>query len=46
MEDTSICVSRVVDLHVEVDLVVRLGSMMQHESTRRQHEYAGAYSEE
>jgi hypothetical protein len=33
MEDTSICVSRVVDLHVEVDLVVCLGSMMQHEST-------------
>jgi hypothetical protein len=32
MEDTSICVSRVVDLHVEVDLVVRPGSMMKHES--------------
>jgi hypothetical protein len=34
MEDTSICVLRVVDLHVEVDPVVCLGSMMQHESTR------------
>jgi hypothetical protein len=32
MEDTSICVLRVIDLHVEVDLVVRPGSMMQHES--------------
>jgi hypothetical protein len=33
-EDTSICVSRVVDLHVEVDLVVHPGSMMQHEYTK------------
>jgi hypothetical protein len=33
MEDTSICVPRVVDLHVEVDPAVRPGSMMQHEST-------------
>jgi hypothetical protein len=33
MEDTSICVPRVVDLHVEVDLAVCPGSMMQHEST-------------
>ena len=32
MEDTSICVSRDVDLHIEVDLVVRPGSMRQHES--------------
>jgi hypothetical protein len=32
MEDTSICVPRVVDLHVEVDPTVRPGSMMQHES--------------
>jgi hypothetical protein len=31
MEDTSICVSRVVDLHVEVDPTVHPGSMMQHE---------------
>jgi hypothetical protein len=34
MEDTSICVLRAVDLHVEVDPAVCLGSMMQHESTR------------
>jgi hypothetical protein len=34
MEDTSICVLRVVDLHVEVDPVVRPGSTMQQESTR------------
>jgi hypothetical protein len=33
MEDTSICVPRVVDLQVEVDPVVRPGSMMQHEYT-------------
>jgi hypothetical protein len=33
MEDTSICVSRVVDLQVEVDPVVRPGSMMHHEYT-------------
>jgi hypothetical protein len=33
MEDTSICVLRVVDLHVEVDPVVCPGYMMQHEST-------------
>jgi hypothetical protein len=33
MEDTSICVLRVVDLHVEVDLVVRPGYTMQHEYT-------------
>jgi hypothetical protein len=33
MEDTSICVLRAVDLHVEVDPVVRPGSMIQHEST-------------
>ena len=33
MEDTSICVLRVVDLHVKVDPVVCLGSMMQLEST-------------
>jgi hypothetical protein len=33
MEDTSICVLRVVDLHVEVDPTVCPGSMMQHEST-------------
>jgi hypothetical protein len=32
MEDTSICVPRAVDLHVEVDPVVCPGSMMQHES--------------
>jgi hypothetical protein len=32
MEDTSICVLRVVDLHREVDLAVCPGSMMQHES--------------
>jgi hypothetical protein len=32
MEDTSICVLRAVDLHVEVDPAVCLGSMMQHES--------------
>jgi hypothetical protein len=31
MEDTSICVLREVDLHVEVDPVVHPGSMMQHE---------------
>jgi hypothetical protein len=31
MEDTSTCVLRAVDLHVEVDLAVCLGSMMQHE---------------
>jgi hypothetical protein len=34
MEDTSICVPRAVDLHVEVDPIVCPGSMMQHESTR------------
>jgi hypothetical protein len=34
MEDTSICVLRVVDLHIEVDPAVRPGSVMQHESTR------------
>jgi hypothetical protein len=33
MEDTSICVPRAVDLHVEVDPAVCPGSMMQHEST-------------
>jgi hypothetical protein len=33
MEDTSICVSRAVDLHVEVDPTVCPGSMMQHEFT-------------
>jgi hypothetical protein len=33
MEDTSICVLGVVDLRIEVDPVVRPGSMMQHEST-------------
>jgi hypothetical protein len=32
MEDTSIGVLREVDLHVEVDPIVRPGSMMQHES--------------
>jgi hypothetical protein len=30
-EDTSICVLRAVDLHVELDLVVHPGSMMQHQ---------------
>jgi hypothetical protein len=34
MEDTYICVPRAVDLQVEVDLAVCLGSMMHHESTR------------
>jgi hypothetical protein len=34
MEDTSICVLRVVDLHVEFDPTICPGSMMQHESTR------------
>jgi hypothetical protein len=33
MEETSICVSRSVDLHVEFDPSVHPGSMMQHEST-------------
>jgi hypothetical protein len=33
MEDTSICVQRAVDLHIEVDPAVRPGSVMQHEST-------------
>jgi hypothetical protein len=33
MEDTSICVLGVVDLHTEVYPAVRPGSMMQHEST-------------
>jgi hypothetical protein len=33
MEDTSICVPRVVDLHIEVDPSVRSKSMIQHEST-------------
>ena len=33
MEETSICVPRVVDLEVEVDPVVRPGSTMQHEYT-------------
>jgi hypothetical protein len=32
MEDTSICVLRAVDLHVEVYPIVHRGSMMQHES--------------
>jgi hypothetical protein len=31
-EDTSICVLRAVDLHIEVDPTVRPGSVMQHES--------------
>jgi hypothetical protein len=34
IEDTSICVLRVVDLPVELDPVVRPGSMMQQEYTR------------
>jgi hypothetical protein len=33
MDDTSSCLLRVVGLHVEVDPVVRPGSMRQHEST-------------
>jgi hypothetical protein len=33
MEDTSIYVTGAVELHVEVDLAVHPGSMMQHEST-------------
>jgi hypothetical protein len=33
MEDTSICVQRAVDLHIEVDPTVRPGSVMQQEST-------------
>jgi hypothetical protein len=33
MEDTSICVPRAVDLHVEVDTTIRPVSMIQHEST-------------
>jgi hypothetical protein len=33
MDDTSICLPRVVGLHVEVDPVVCPGSMRQHEST-------------
>jgi hypothetical protein len=33
MDDTSICLSRAVCLPVEVDPVVRLGSMRHHEST-------------
>jgi hypothetical protein len=33
MEDTSLCVPRAVDLHVEVDPTIRPESMMQHEST-------------
>jgi hypothetical protein len=32
MEGTPICVLRALDLHVEVDPAIRLGSMMQHES--------------
>jgi hypothetical protein len=32
MEDTSICVTREVDLHVEVDPTIHPGSMMQHDS--------------
>ena len=31
MGDTSICVLGVVDLHIEIDPVVRPGSMIQHE---------------
>ena len=31
MGDTSICVLGVVDLHIEIDPAVRLGSVMQHE---------------
>jgi hypothetical protein len=31
MGDTPICVLGVVDLHIEVDPTVRLGSVMQHE---------------
>jgi hypothetical protein len=34
MGDTSICVSRVVDLHIEIDPAVRPGSVMQHEFAR------------
>jgi hypothetical protein len=33
MDDTSICLLRAVDLHVELDPAVRPGSMRQHEST-------------
>ena len=32
MDDTSICLPRAVGLHVEVDRIVRPGSMRQHES--------------
>jgi hypothetical protein len=39
MDDTSICLPRAIDLHIEVDPAVRLGSVMQHE-------YAGAYRDE
>ena len=31
MGDTSICVLGVVDLHIEIDLAVRLGSVIQQE---------------
>ena len=31
MGDTSICVLGVVDIHIEIDLAVRPGSVMQHE---------------
>ena len=34
MGDTSICVLGVVDLHIEIDPVVRPGSVMQHEFAR------------
>jgi hypothetical protein len=34
MEDTFICITRVVDLQVKFDPIVRPGSMMQHEYTR------------
>jgi hypothetical protein len=33
MDDTSICLPRAVGFHVEVDLVVRPGSMRHHKST-------------
>jgi hypothetical protein len=46
MEDTSICVLREIDLQLEVDLAVCLGSMMQHASTRDDMSMLRAYNDE
>jgi hypothetical protein len=43
-EDTSICVPRVIDLHVEFDSLVHPGSHDEKGVYRRLHEYARSYN--